>query len=504
MIRRQEFSRGGLLPPGARTDLFLLLCLFFFVRVPYLAKFPVSGDEGVFGMMSYAIGIGDDYPLYCWGAHYASALVSYIAAAVMRFAGPGPGALKAAVLPYSLLLIPLFYLILRRLFERLTALLATGLLAIPPPVFLEMQSQAHGGYPETFFLGATLWFVAADIGRPDASRSPLPLSLRCFLLGLLWAASFSILWLGVPFILAAATVLYRKRRSLRFSPTAFVAGSLLGLFPFLAYNLFLAPGRTLLRLAGRALHASRAQELPHGIFERLFRPQEWCSSLFHGFSEFFQPVGGATAGLLLLLLALWGFLRLRRTHPEWAFLTAGTLLFSIPFDFLGDLSRVRHLSPLWLPLLVLWAALPRRGAAVFLAALLVANGIALRNFIHEYPTPREAIAAAKTLRDLPVDAFVSDYEYAYRTVFLSRRYLPVASIAPPNPTDRRPDWTEKIRRESRRPALFLEKTKVAPRFARCLIEKKIPFSMIEFQTHTLFLPRLSATFSDLPTRCLGP
>ena len=65
------------------TAIFLAGILFHFL----FFRFPLKGDEAVFGLMAKKILLGNNFPLYLWGAHYAGTLTAYLAALLFYFLG---------------------------------------------------------------------------------------------------------------------------------------------------------------------------------------------------------------------------------------------------------------------------------------------------------------------------------------------------------------------------------------------------------------------------------
>jgi hypothetical protein len=153
--------------PGASA----LILAALYVRLSFISRVSLAGDEAVFGLMSIAIGRGEEYPLYCWGAHYASALISYIAIPVMAILGVTTFAFKAATLPWTVGLVLLAYAHCLRRDGRLPGFLSALTLAVPLPTFLCFSVAAHGGYPETYFLGLAIWIAALGaVENPSPAR----------------------------------------------------------------------------------------------------------------------------------------------------------------------------------------------------------------------------------------------------------------------------------------------------------------------------------------------
>ena len=69
-------------------------------------------------MMAQKIAALEEFPLYCWEAHYAGTPVAYLGAVIFYFFGSGFAQLRWAMI---LMIFPayfLFYFIYKRLFDR--------------------------------------------------------------------------------------------------------------------------------------------------------------------------------------------------------------------------------------------------------------------------------------------------------------------------------------------------------------------------------------------------
>jgi len=155
--------------------------LFFYLRFPLLhgdaLLFGWNSDAGVFGLAGRRIHDGVNFPIFFWAQSYMGLLTSYISAAVGFVVGdPGPLALRLAASIEVLAGIILYWLGLRRAFDRATALIVAAWLAAGP-WFLFHFTVAPVGAEQAFFVGAILfWFV---------TRYELTTILQWFVFGLL-------------------------------------------------------------------------------------------------------------------------------------------------------------------------------------------------------------------------------------------------------------------------------------------------------------------------------
>ncbi len=243
----------------------IILLIGLLVRVAWLftpAGYP-DADEAVFGLMALHIQQGRDYPLYCWGAHYAGALVSYLAALCYWVMGMGAVALKSATLPFAAGYLAVTYGLARLMLDERSALVALLIAAVPPTAALTMSVKATGGYPETLCLGGLVLLLAFRFSTEN--RSDTEARRQLFLLGCVGGFGFYILPLITPYLVIALWFLCRHHRDglHRTRVGWLAAGGLLGVSPLLIYNV-VYPGASVLRLGSRVLSVSKAEVLDPG------------------------------------------------------------------------------------------------------------------------------------------------------------------------------------------------------------------------------------------------
>ncbi len=116
----------------------------------------LDSDEGIIGLMGRHILYGGERPVFYYGQHYMGALEAYAAAAVFRFLGATPFALRLAISPLTLGFLITMYFLGRAAFGRITGLITLAFLALGPAYGLLRELPAVGGYQETLLFGALL------------------------------------------------------------------------------------------------------------------------------------------------------------------------------------------------------------------------------------------------------------------------------------------------------------------------------------------------------------
>lgn len=461
-----------------------------------------SADEAVFGLMALHVQDGREYPLYMWGAHYAGAVVSYLAALGYWMFGMGAIVLKSATLPFVAGYLAVTYGLARLVFDERSALVALLLAAIPPAVALDVSVAAAGGYPETLCFGGLVLLLAF---RLHESASPSAgLRGHLFLLGLVAGFGFYILPLILPYLAVATLFLLRHRRpALSHGGWTWLGiGGLLGVSPMLIYNLQY-DGATFLRLGSRVLDVSKAEALDPGI--NLLTVVGWLlrylSNLPERLFTLFQNVGpllgfetavGAvvTWGIMIgAMLALWHHGAKDNPAPNrvllgrWCALLVPSLLL---FALVAALDRPRHLAPLYSILPLGIAALHGRiraarpwAANVMLAALMAVVGwnLSYRAALGGLKPVEPLIQAAS---QLGIKSLYADYWIAYPVMFASKEKIlasPTAwTQAPGLIADRTPDITRQVDRLPNPAYVFFLDRPEAEWFAGGLARRNITFA----------------------------
>lgn len=478
------------LPPGnIRLPVTAAVMLAFLLRIWLIARSELSGDEAVFGLMSFAIARGREFPLYCWGAHYASALISYLAVPSMAFLGPSPFSFKLPTILYAVFLAPLVFFALARSFDVFNSWLSALALAAPLPTMLEYSTLAHGGYPETYFLGFAIWVAA--IGAASSGRE------RDFAFaGFLMGASFAILWLGLPFI-ASALALLAWKRALRPRPfVALAAGFVLGSLPFWIYNLWLAPGATFRRLGARSLAATPQSGVVASAMERVVHLPRWGAESVEGLGQLFAPLGGFAAAVIVIALAAWGGASLAKKGSAWGVLVVSFLASLVLFNLAGNLTRDRQWTTLLPAVVVAAQGFGRFGTRVILIPLLVAGLYADVRLIRNARPDPVILGAAEMIRSNNADGLFADYDLGYPIAFRLQGLVPISATMPPNASDRRPDWTASLS-DARRPAFLLPAGEIARGFEHALVEDHVDFASFSLGPRILYVPYAASSPAPL-------
>lgn len=193
---RQPIGRREWIGIGCVALLFLVLRLPLYRGDALLLGW--NSDAGVFGLMARRIRDGA-FPIFLWGQSYMGVLTSFIAAAIGFVIGNvGPLALRLAAAAEVLAGIVLYWLGLRRAFDRGTALIVAAWLAAGP-WYLFHFTVAPIGAEQAFFLGGVLfWFV---------TRAPLRTWRQWLVFGLLsgftwWINQSAIFVIGAAIVVA--------------------------------------------------------------------------------------------------------------------------------------------------------------------------------------------------------------------------------------------------------------------------------------------------------------
>ena len=356
---------------NVRRDYWLLLLIVVLgalLRLDFLTQSIIDADEAIVGLMAKHIAEGRTPPIFYYGQHYMGSFEALIAAAVFKIFGISTGALKFVPYIFSVLLIPLVYLIGNTIGGRLAGQVAAFCLAVAPTSLVLWSSKARGGFAELIFLGAlavvlaTQWFAAE---RPRLSLS----FVIWFLLGLGWWVNNQVIFFICPMALLGGIYLVSsKMRNRRDGPSIIshsfvtIVAFLLGSLPYWIYN-FQHKFASL-----KMFKDSRSVDyLSHvsGLFSEAL-PMIFGAHRFWSVDPIFW---GATplAYILYGVPLLWALASLlpskNKRHPEriWTLRLITLLFFSVISIFVmssfGHLTQApRYLLPLYVPMMVLVGA----------------------------------------------------------------------------------------------------------------------------------------------------
>jgi hypothetical protein len=255
-----------------------LIALAVGIRIALLSQgWPhTNSDEGTFGMMAINIAFHGDHPIFMYGQNYMGTTQAYLGALMFRLFGISLFNLRLGLVFLFALFLYAMYLLTGLLYSKGMALFTLLLLALGSSYVIYRQVQSLGGWVETLFFGALLYFLASWLAltaRQEADRRRRLLRLAAYF-G--WGALVGLcLWSTIviaPFLLVSGLLLllfcWRDIRS--WAPVAIIVGLLVGGLPLIIYNLHAAPGTdswsTLLTLfgsSGTVVH-SKLYYLVHG------------------------------------------------------------------------------------------------------------------------------------------------------------------------------------------------------------------------------------------------
>jgi hypothetical protein len=473
-------------------------------RCLYLASpygFIGDADEAVFGLMAQRIGALEEFPLYCWQAHYASALVSYIGAAIFHFLDAGFVQLRLAMLPFAVMTPVILYCVYRRLCPISLAMAASFFVILCPPSYTFLSMAALGGYGEVFFGTAlVIWLClrSSDKGEPGPSLRSL------FFLGVLCGFLFYISYFIIPAILAfAVPVLWIAQSKNGKAFPIYLTGFVTGALPFIGYNLS-SDGGSFIRAASRGIGVGREivsmapdEKMMHVLSSKGSLVQSWIHLLPENVGYSIMPnygtqVAGMAAGIVVISLIVWFAALACFSRDQW--IAARSALFR-PFAvffllyfllcLVANLHAARHFSGLYFALPICLFAIakgrPRRQKAV-LAALCGLIGLQLIFSLDAFRLrqfdPRPAVLAMK---EIGLREFYGSYASVYPVMFASDSQCvgSPALVAPGAPfSDRCPDCTGQVRAALSPAFVFLNGEQEEMRgFERFLGERNIGYAV---------------------------
>lgn len=470
-----------------------------FLTTPY--GMTGDADEAVFGLMAQKIGALEEFPYYCWQAHYASALVSYVGAVLFHFLGTGFVQLRLAMLPLAVLTPVILYGVYRRIFPFHLALAASLFIIFCPPTYAHLSMAALGGYGEIFFGTALVIWLCLRLGGRDGAVQP---ARSLFSLGVACGFLFYVSYFITPAVLAFAIPAVRRAQSKNDNAqTVCLAGFTVGALPFIAYNLT-SGGGSFTRGASRSFGVGReivamapGEQVVHVLSSKASLVQAWLARLPENMGTFLLPgtgsqalaavVGTAAIGLIAWFSAeaLYSRDRWMKARSSWFRPLAAFLILYILFCFIANLDRARHFSGLYVALPACLFALAKgrlngeRTALVALCGLMIIQTLlSFDMFRMRQFDPRPAAAA---MRDLGLREFYGSYASVYPIMFASESRCmgaPVLAAAGDPLTDRCPDCTARVRAAASPAFVFLVGEMEERRaFERFLGERGIAFAV---------------------------
>ena len=222
-------------------------------------------------MMAIHIAFQGEHPVFMYGQNYMGTIQAYIAAGMFRLFGISMFNLRIGLAFLFALFLYAMYLLASLLYNRGLALFSLFLLCLGSSYMMYRQVQAVGGWTETLFFGAFLYFIACWLALPIKRTVSLRLTAY-FGWGLLVGLC---LWSDVvvgPFVLMAGLLLLRFCRRELFTIrvlSLLVTGIVLGALPMILYNVHTTLQNNSLLTAlgifgGGTAHSPLSYQLVHG------------------------------------------------------------------------------------------------------------------------------------------------------------------------------------------------------------------------------------------------
>lgn len=222
-------------------------------------------------MMAIHIATQGEHPVFMYGQNYMGTIQAYLAAGMFRLFGISMFNLRIGLVLLFALFLYAMYLLTSLLYSRGLALFSLLLLGLGSSYMMYRQVQAVGGWTETLFFGAFLYFIACWLALPVKRNVPLRL-VAYFGWGLLVGLC---LWSDVvvgPFALMAALLLLRFCRRELFTLRVLLlllTGMVLGALPMILYNIHASLQDNSLLTAlgifgGGTAHSPLLNQLVHG------------------------------------------------------------------------------------------------------------------------------------------------------------------------------------------------------------------------------------------------
>jgi len=419
-------------------------------------------------MMAQQIALLEEYPIFCWEAHYAGAPVAYLSAILFHFFGAGFVQLRIAMI---LIVFPgflLFYFTYRRLFGNQRALIAVIFLLFCPYFILNYTTGAYGGYGESFLGTALIILLSWKIQEQTACN---PIQPAYFLLGLICGFFIYIQFYIILVVLVfAIPTLWRLGKDRMKSSMLFGLGGFLGVSPLIVYN-FMFSGGTVFRAAawmlliGREdISASPVEVIVNIFLQKTAYLKCWLSNAPLMFGQYVVPailghrLQIAVGWLLIVIFGAYIVFSFQRTREKGSVAFyhrqfAVYLLLFILFQWVVSLNADRHFIPIFfvIPIAIFsltegyarFSKMP--GVILMLLSLLQVIG-----WGQEFRAPRfDPRPVVEIMEGQKIKEFHSSYWTGYPIMFLGEgRLIGSPTLLPYQEpfSDRRPKYTERVRR----------------------------------------------------------
>src|ERR1700730_9922024 len=131
-----------------------------------------NSDEGTYGMMAINIAFHGEHPIFMYGQDYMGSTQAYLAAAAFRLFGISLFNLRLGLVLLLALFMYAMYLLTSLLYTKGMALFTLLLLALGSSYVIYRQLQSLGGWVETLFFGALLYFLASWLALTARQEAP--------------------------------------------------------------------------------------------------------------------------------------------------------------------------------------------------------------------------------------------------------------------------------------------------------------------------------------------
>jgi hypothetical protein len=437
----------------------------------WAASGTIDGDEAIVGLMGKHILEGRNIPVFYYGQHYMGSLEALMASISFFIFGISPMTLQLVPLTFSLVLIPLVYLLGRTVMSTRCGAVAALLTAVPPPALVVWSSKARGGFIEVVVLGTLALLITALWYQKPAEKLRYPAAIG-FILGVGWWVNNQIAYFVIP--IALCSLIHTIGRPIQTDPPTAacsnrflrlvtivltgLASFLIGGIPYWLYNIkhgFPSAGMFSLskyEVFREHLDGLRFTALPMLVGARRFWQKEpaFSGAMIAAYSLYVAPI--AIVGLVRLKAELALFIgRLDRRNPVELislFCVSCCLIFALS-SYGWLVQAPRYLLPLYVGLFILLgvcyeylARLSKLASLVFVAAVITFHIVS--SYYPERATAGEPVVYAgqrvardhgpliETLDSLGITKIRTNYWIGYRLAFETHERVTFVMLAEPD------------------------------------------------------------------------
>jgi hypothetical protein len=233
-----------------------------------------NSDEGTMDLMALHIAYRGEHPTFYYGQEYMGPLEAYSGALLFHIFGASVFTLRLGLLPFFAFFLICMYYLTGMLYTKKLALFTVGLLSLGSSDIIGHQLRAIGGYPEIVLFGALIFLLAtwlamssseggqgnriSAVGRASArvvihqARSHLSPLRRLLIYAFLGFVIGLALWIDqliLPIVAAAGLLLlFFCYREALWGGISLIAGSTIGAFPLIIYNMHAPAGQNSLNV----------------------------------------------------------------------------------------------------------------------------------------------------------------------------------------------------------------------------------------------------------------